>query len=255
MKASPETQRRLLSLADIDARHARLQHLAKNMPEQRSLAALDKSRSSARTEAAAALGRLEDARAELRRIESDSETVAARRSRDRERLHATSNLKEVQALEQELRTLELRAAKLDDRHLDALEALEGLESANDAAQGSMRAIEEEAEELKHLRDAARGNILDQAKSLAAERAALVAQLPKDLLAAYDTRRERGGIGAAELVGNISGATQMAIDPSALAGILAAPDDEVVLCPDSGAILVRTERSGRGGRRNAGEDRR
>jgi predicted nucleic acid-binding Zn-ribbon protein len=67
-------------------------------------------------------------------------------------------------------------------------------------------------------------------------------LPEELVALYDKQRARYGVGAARLVGGVSLASNMKLSPSDLADVRSAADDDVVLCPDSGAILIRDENS-------------
>jgi predicted nucleic acid-binding Zn-ribbon protein len=70
----------------------------------------------------------------------------------------------------------------------------------------------------------------------------VSGLPSDLVALYEKQRDRYGMGAARLVGGVSLGSNMKLSPSDLSDVMAAADDDVVLCPDSGAILIRDENS-------------
>ncbi|WP_176386612.1 zinc ribbon domain-containing protein [Gulosibacter sp. 10] len=242
MKAHPKAQLRLLELAQIDAKHARLQHLAKNMPEQVNLVAIEQDRRRRRAETAESLGALEDAQSELATIQSDSELVAERRVRDEQRLQTATSTKDIAALEAELQTIARRQDALDDRQLEQLEIVERLTADYEAKRTAMREIEETAADLIERRDLARENLKTEAKELALARKTLTAAIDADLVALYEERRQRKGIGAAELIGNVSGASNEVIEAADLARITKAPADEVQFCPDTGAILVRTERS-------------
>jgi predicted nucleic acid-binding Zn-ribbon protein len=88
------------------------------------------------------------------------------------------------------------------------------------------------------RDDALAGLAGQEARAAEQRAALVAELPADLVALYDRQRARYGIGAAPLRGAVSGGSNMALTGADLAQVRAAPPDAVVLDPDSGCILVR-----------------
>ena len=76
-----------------------------------------------------------------------------------------------------------------------------------------------------------------------DREAIAATVPADLLALYDRQRERYGIGATLLQHRTSAASGVELNASELHQIRQAPDDEVILDPNSSAILVRTEESG------------
>ncbi|MDJ1370305.1 zinc ribbon domain-containing protein [Gulosibacter molinativorax] len=242
MKAHPKEQLRLLELAQVDARQARLQHLAKNMPEQLHLVEIEQDRRDRRAASAKALGELEDAQSELKTIQDDSRMVAERRKRDEDRLQHASSTKDIAALQAELATIARRQETLDDQELEQLERVEALTAAHAERLASMREIETLAADLLERRDLARENLRTEAKEIAADRKTLVDGLPADLVALYEDRRKRGGIGAAELVGKVSTASQETIEMADLARIAKAPADEIVFCPDTDAILVRTERS-------------
>jgi predicted nucleic acid-binding Zn-ribbon protein len=64
-----------------------------------------------------------------------------------------------------------------------------------------------------------------------------------LVELYERQRERYGIGASHLRAGISSASGVALTESDLQKIRETPEDTVVLCPDSNAILVRTAESG------------
>ena len=77
----------------------------------------------------------------------------------------------------------------------------------------------------------------------ATRGAVAGKVPSDLLALYDKQRERYGVGASHLRAGITSASGVALKANDLDAIRAAAPDDVLLCPDSSAILVRTSESG------------
>ena len=68
----------------------------------------------------------------------------------------------------------------------------------------------------------------------------MAGLPEDLVQLYERQRERYGVGVSELRGGVSSASGVQLTESDLQDIRQAADDDVVLCPDSNAILVRRQ---------------
>ena len=68
-------------------------------------------------------------------------------------------------------------------------------------------------------------------------------MPDDLLALYEKQRARYGVGASMLQGGVSLASGVALNSSDMSTIRAAAPDDVLLCPDSNAVLVRTGESG------------
>ncbi|CAG7845429.1 putative protein [Pseudoclavibacter triregionum] len=244
MRAAPDAQRRLLDLARVDAARARLQHTANTLPEQQHLGKLEGERSERRAEVAHLTGVVEGSEAELTRMQSDVELVEARMERDRQRMATSSSAKDLQGLEHELATLQKRRSDLEDIELEIMERLDAERAQLAEATAQRDRIESEAAELAVLRDKAIESLKQEAKVLAGERRSLLAELPAELVELYESRRMRG-VGAAELVGNVTMATGVELDHADLVRIAAAAPDEVVMCPDSGAILVRTERSSKG----------
>lgn len=243
MKATPAAQLRLLDLAALDAKRARLQHTANHLPEQRSLRELSARRASVRAEHVRLAGVLEDRQAELRRIEADVEAVDRREARDRELLASSSSTKNIAGIEHELETLRRRRAELEDVQLEVMSRVEEDQAALQLAAAERARVEDEASELEGLRDAAVVNLKEDARVIAGERANILREIPADLVALYEQHRARRGVGAAELVGDVTSATGVTLDQTDLRWIRAAAPDEVIECPDSGVILVRTKRSG------------
>ncbi|WP_431277452.1 zinc ribbon domain-containing protein [Leifsonia poae] len=243
MKASPADQTELLRLQTVDTRLSQLQHTAKNLPQVAELAALQPEVEAVRARWISRTGELEDARSELKRVESDVELVETRMARDSGRLQQTSSTKDVQALESELASLTKRRDDLEEIELTVMEKVEGFEEA-------LAAVETERSELASRVDAleaARGEELAkldaQRKALATDRETIAGTIPADLIELYEKQRARYGVGAALLLRGVSMGSNVKLTESDLAVIRRAAPDDVVLCPDSGAILIRNEESG------------
>ena len=108
MKAPALEQRKLLDLQAADNRVAQIQHSLRTLPQETRLAELQRDSAAARQEFGGVNGELEDAKAEIARVEGDIDTVSAREKRDRERLQASSSSKDIQGLEHELASLAVR---------------------------------------------------------------------------------------------------------------------------------------------------
>ena len=92
MKASPTDQNELLRLQAADTRLGQLDHAVRTLPQAAELAALQPQVEALRARWIAATGELEDARAELGRVESDVALVEARMKRDNDRVQQTASL-------------------------------------------------------------------------------------------------------------------------------------------------------------------
>jgi predicted nucleic acid-binding Zn-ribbon protein len=243
LKASPEEQALLLDIQSIDTRLQQLEHRAKSIPEHAALQLLAVENSELLVTLAEQKGVLEDARIELKRVESDVEVVEARITRDSARLQASSSVKDVAALEQELASLRKRQFDLEEIELTVMERVEQQDAVVGhlgeqvgAVQGRMADVEGERDSAMKVIDAERTNA-------AANRSALVGKVSPDLLALYEKQRGRYGSGASLLRGGVSQASGVKLNENDMVAIRAAAPDDVIMCPDSNAILVRTGESG------------
>lgn len=243
LKASPETQALLLDLQAIDTRLAQLEHRAKTLPEHAALTELGGQADELRKDLLEKLGSLEDARIELKRVESDVELVEARIRRDTERLDSSSSVKDVQGLEAELTSLRKRQSDLEDIELAVMERVEEAEATERDARTRLDEVAEKVAALEADRDAALQGIRGEQQHANANRQTIAGRVPDDLLALYERQRERYGAGASLLQYGVSSASGVRLNESDLAEIRAAAPDDVLLCPTSNAILVRTSESG------------
>lgn len=242
MNASPADQRRLLDLADLDARIRRADTARKNPPQAGRVNELIARRQELSQELTTRLGARDDLRAELARIESDVAVVDARRARDAERLAASSNSKEAQGLESELASLARRKSDLEDAELDIMDRLE---QADAAVAEQEAVIAETNAEGARLSAEGKQVVAEATASFdqsTRDRAAIAGAVPADLLALYDRIAQRT-TGAGLLRRNTCEACNMVLSGTDLATIRQAAEDAVVTCPECGAILVRTEESG------------
>jgi uncharacterized protein len=243
LKAAPADQALLLDLQDLDSTLTRVAARAAKLPEEQALAELATERDRLRGVVAEQTGTLEDAQLELTRTQSDVEVVDARIARDRQRLEGSTSVKDIQGLEQELTALARRKSDLEDIELAVMETVEGHEGALAATRAELDAVAARTAEATEARDAALGALTTERETATTARDALAARIPADLLALYDKQRSRYGIGASLLRGGISVAAGVALTGSDLGAVRAAAPDDVLICPESSAILIRTGESG------------
>lgn len=243
LKASPQDQAMLLDLQALDTKLAHLEHRAKSLPEIVALAALGTESTALRTTLAEQQGVLENTRIELGRIEADVAIVEARIERDSQRLQASSSVKDVAALEQELQALRTRLDDLEEIELAVMERAEEQESAVAATETGLGEIADRTIAAQSARDAALAAIEAERSTASAGRREIASKLPEDLLALYEKQRARYGTGASLLRGGVSTASGVALNRDEMAKVRAAEPDDVLICPSSDAILVRTDESG------------
>lgn len=240
MKASPRQQRLLLDLQALDNTLARLKKRRVQLPQRAELAGMQGELSAAKDVFMAAQRELDTQNADIERLESDIEVVRQRIRRDNELSATSQSAKEAQALQAELETLGRRQSALEDRELELMEANELSQSVYDAASAALASVDNRRADVQAAIVAAEAEVDAELAATARDRAGLAAELQRDLLEHYEALRARIGIGAARLRGKISEASNMELAPAELTEILAVAPDELVHCPQSGAILVRVE---------------
>jgi hypothetical protein len=242
MKASPRQQRLLLDLQALDNSLARLKKQRNALPQRAELTAMQGERAAAKDAFMSLQRELDTQHADIARLESDIELVRQRIKRDNELSAASSSAKEAQALQAELEVLGRRQEELEDRELELMEVNEQTLAVYNAASEALAGVDGRRQTIIDAIRDAEAKIDTELATTAHDRAGLAAELQRDLLEHYESLRARIGIGAARLRGRVSEASNMELAPAELSDILAMAADELVHCPQSGAILVRDDAS-------------
>lgn len=241
MKADVAQQRSLLELAKLDAELSRLAHRSSHLDER---AAYERVRGE-HTAASDRLGvvriALEDLDAQIARLEAEIEAVRKREDRDRALLSAGATDAKHQAdLQHELETLQRRQTSLEDSLLEVMEQREELQAQQAVESGTADELQAELATAQQALDAVLADLEATRAEQESRRDALSAGLNPDLSALYERLRTGGGPGAGQLQGHRCGACRIEIGRGELARITAAAEDEVLRCPECGAILLRVK---------------
>lgn len=243
MQAEPADQQKLLELQEHDNELAQIAAKRRQLPEIEAVSALETALAESKNTQREQLAVVDELRAELSRAESDVELVEARIQRDSDRLTQVTSPKDAQGLEHELATLRERLGLLEEVELGVMERLEAAEAELQGTEQATSELQSRLDEAVATRDNALDALTADQGRVQFERDAIAASIPADLLALYEKQRERYGVGASLLQRGISRASGVKLTESDLQAIRNTPADEVVLCPDSNAILVRTAESG------------
>jgi len=239
MKAEVSQQRSLLDLAEVDAELRRVDHRAANLAEQQEFERVQALYQEANDQVAVVGIALDDVDGEIAKLESEIDSVRQREDRDRTLLQGgTVNAKQLSELQHELDTLERRQSSLEDSLLEVMERREELQRQQSEHLSRIDALQNELSAAQLARDAALVDIDNVRQVSAGRRAELTSLLNADLVALYEKQRAGGGPGAGLLQGKRCGACRIEIDRGEMARIQAAEDDEVLRCPECGAILLR-----------------
>jgi len=243
MKADASVQRRLLDLAEADADLARVTHRRRTLPELTEIGEVQAALRSRKDAVIATETRAGDLDRDASKLESEIDAVRAREDRDRGLLRTGVGARQVTDLEHELETLRRRQGVLEDELLDIMEQREAAGINADKAREALAAAEQQLGEATHRRDQALADLDAAEQRRTADRAAIVAELPADLLALYDRIRAQKGTGAALLRARRCESCRLELDRSAISALRDAAADDVLRCEECGVILVRTAESG------------
>jgi predicted nucleic acid-binding Zn-ribbon protein len=244
MKAEVVQQRSLLELAELDAEVSRIEHRAKNLPAQQQLEEAQSAHREANDRLAAVQIALEDLDGLVAKFESEIDAVRQREDRDRTLLASGSvDAKQLTDLQHELNTLERRQSSLEDSLLEVMERREELQSQQAGELAEIDELQTKLTEAQRACDEANNEIEQLRHQSISRRDELVAELAPDLVTLYERQRARGGAGAGQLQGRRCGACRIEIDKGELARISAAAEDDVLRCPECGAILLRVKGTG------------
>ncbi|AMB40838.1 DNA-binding protein [Paenarthrobacter ureafaciens] len=239
-KAAPAEQLKLLDLQGLDAKLKSLAGRRKVLETDPRIVDLTDALTVANGELGAAKLAVHDAEAELRRAEADVEQVVSRIDRDEARLNSGTGLsKDLVALQNDIASLNKRRSDLEDIELEILERLDGLRERQAAQQAIVDDIQGSFGAIRAELDEAIAEVAAEEAVVRGQRAAFAETLDPTMLAIYEKTIAKRGVGAARLFHGKSEGSGMTLSPGDLAEVKAAAEDEIVFCPDSGCILVRS----------------
>jgi uncharacterized protein len=243
MKAAVEQQHSLLEVAELDAELSKIAHRAGHLPERQDIERMQADQVAANDRLGALQIALEDLDTQVSRFESEIDAVRQREDRDRGLLQSATDAKQLSDLQHELETLQRRQSSLEDSLLEVMEHREQLEAQRTTETAAIDALQADTATAQQALDGTLAEIDEARERLSSRRDELTAALDPELVALYERQRARGGPGAGPLQGRRCGACRIEIDRGELSRISAAADDEVLRCPECGAILLRVKGAG------------
>jgi predicted nucleic acid-binding Zn-ribbon protein len=224
----------------LDARLKSLSNRRRTLESDPRITDLEAALSVANGELGAAKLAVHDAEAELKRAEADVEQVATRIERDEAKLNSGTGLsKDLVALQKDIASLNKRRSDLEDVELEVLERLDVLRERQAAQQSIVDDIQGSFGGIRAELDEQIAEINAEETIVRGQRAEFATGLDAGMLTVYEKTLARRGVGAARLFHGTSEGSGMQLSPGDLAEIKAASEDDIVFCPDSGCILVRS----------------
>ncbi len=245
MKADHFEQQKLLDLAAEDVALTQLAHRQRTLPEAAAVEAAEEAERVLAGDVVRAETEVKDLGREVKRLESDVETVRQRELKDQRQMDSGSvSPKELTNLQHELESLKRRQSDLEDQELELMERLEVAEKALAAAQQGLEKAQADLERARQARDDALADIADGTARHEAARNEVAAGISEPLLTLYDrVRKQTGTSGAAALRHRACQGCRIELYGNELAAARNADPHEVLRCENCSRILVRTAESG------------
>lgn len=239
--ASPEEQRRLYDLQQVDSAIRKLQVRRASLPEQQALDENTETLQAITKEFADARERLDTLTRSQSRLEQEIATLDSRRKSEEGRMYSglITSEKESEALRNELHSIKGRKRDLEDQLIEVMEELEGLESLTKTLQERHTELTAKVAELTEARDHAASDIDAEIVQREQERAGVAAEVPEEIREYYDTLREKKqGVGVAVLEGKGCSGCRLELTAIELEELKADTAKGLANCPQCGRILVR-----------------
>jgi uncharacterized protein len=232
---------RLLDVQDHDTVVDQLRHRRATLPERAELANVERQ-----------LGTLDARTKELRitrdelgdrqaALEQQIEASRTRRDVLEKRLFGGQvvAVRELQAMNEEVKHLTRHITELEDREIEVMEGLEPLDVELSAGDVMRDARESDCDRLRAAIGATEVALDAELAAEIRARDAAASGVRDELLARYEQLRARlGGTGAARLVSGSCSGCHLALSAMELDRIRKAPPDAVITCEQCGRILVR-----------------
>ncbi len=238
--ATPEEQRRLYDLQQVDTAVRHLHHRRANLPEQK---ALDENAEILATIASEYTGSREQLDRLVRQQKRHEEEIAAidtRRKTEEARMYSgrITSERELEALRSELSSLRGRKNDLEDALLEIMEQREELESVVSTQRERHAELTSAVTDLERERDTAAADIDAELAVRTEERSKVAADVRPEILSYYDDLRARkDGVAVAELRGSACRGCRLELTAFALEDVHADVAEGLARCEQCGRILV------------------
>jgi predicted nucleic acid-binding Zn-ribbon protein len=236
----PDIQR-LVELQAVDLRLADLRARLNALPEQ--AAAIDKRVAAGKQQIAAAKDALTTSLKDRKTYEMDVEGWKDKARKYRQQSSEVKTNEAYRALQHEIEHAEKETAQAEDRLLERMVAGEEFERQVKAAERAFAEVERAAETERQTLAAEQAALRADAAEREAERKALVAAIPENLLRTYESvAQRRHGVGLAEVRGDSCGMCGMLVRPHMVQELRRAESTELFQCETCTRILYYVERA-------------
>lgn len=241
MKASVEAQLKLLDLQTVDTQLARLRHKLNSHPLLRQLADLKEQIERAQRAVVAKQSELSDQQQEAQRLVKELEKLVHRRTIQQKRLDSGKVLmRDMGALEQEIRRIQERETELENQQVDIEESIETCETRLGLLRKQIKDLEGQVAQLQGALEVEQDDLVQQISEMQGQREQLRAEVESDLLTEYDRLGEKlGTLVVLEVRDGFPVDSPIQFSEAELQELTLADADEVLFSEEGGYLVVRT----------------
>lgn len=232
---------KLLAIQELDTAADVLRHRRAALPERAQLAARNEELASIERELAPTRDERHRVERTQKALEDELASLAEKRAHVEAQMYSggSSNAKELQAMQDELKSFDRRRATLEDEVLEMMVEAEPLDAALDVTAGRRASIDEEAVDLTGRLAEAESGIDAELADLEGRRGPLVDSIEPDLVARYEKLRARlQGVGVARLDGTRCTGCHLALPAAEVEAVRRqARSEGIAECPECDRLLV------------------
>jgi len=236
----PNPLEQLLDVQEHDTTADQLRHRLVALPERAELAATISRIGALEAEEVGVTERRAVVERDLSRLEDEVAAIEARKVETDAKLYggAVNAPRELQALQDELKSLKRRQTTLEDAELELMEQAEPLDADLARLAGERVAADEEAIRLTAVLAETEVTIAGELAAVEAERQVAAEHIDPARLDEYERLRgQRGGIAVARLVGKSCGGCHLGLSAVEVDRIRKTPPGDIVHCEECSRILV------------------
>jgi len=231
----------LLAVQEHDTHADQLVHRSQHLPVRATLADLEGKVAEVDRAIDEVDRRLGDLRRSQQRLEDEIASLRTRAAQADKQLYSgtTNNPRELQALQDDIASIQRRISKLEDDELDVMEATEPVDAERAVLVARRDRHDQQAQALRVELAEVEAEIAAELASVREQREIAAKAVPDDLWPEYDRlRASLGGIAIARLVGSTCQGCHLALSAVEVDRIRKMSLDEPVHCEECGRLLVR-----------------
>jgi uncharacterized protein len=231
----------LLTVQEHDTHADQLVHRLQTLPVRTQLAAVERKVAVVDARIADVDSRRSDLSKSQQHLEDEITSLQARAAQADKQLYSgtTNNPRELQALQDDIASIQRRISRLEDDELEIMEASEPVDAERAALLAERSSLDDDAVRLRADLAESETDIEAELARVRQERATAAEKVPDELWPEYDRlRKQLGGVAIARLVGSTCQGCHLGLSAVEVDRIRHLSPDEPVHCEECGRLLVR-----------------